>query len=193
MVALVVIIGPVGTLVGTPVFPKPPRWVNRYRRGLDIFFSFFDAPERRVWLSAESKILASTFGRFRLYRLRTVRPPLVIIFVKCREKLVGQLLECQNNCGNDYICIGGCSREMEEKEKKCPCGQLCPGSLFWKSLQLYPPRLIEFFFFCFFNWSFQMDVHATAGADALLELKIGNSKVKASFYYYKIILMILSW
>ena len=35
-----------------------------------LFCSFFcDASERRVWLSAESKILASTFGRFRLYRL----------------------------------------------------------------------------------------------------------------------------
>ena len=59
--------------------------VNRYRRGLQtypkaktsksghaIFFSFFsDASERRVWLSAESKILASTFGRLRLYRLKT--------------------------------------------------------------------------------------------------------------------------
>ena len=56
---------------------------NRYRRGLEtcpqaetsksghaIFFSFFDASERRVWLSAESKILTSTFGRFRLYRLK---------------------------------------------------------------------------------------------------------------------------
>ena len=60
--------------------------VNRYRRGLEtcpqartskrrhaIFFSFFsDAPERRVWLSAESKILASTFGRSRLDRLRSI-------------------------------------------------------------------------------------------------------------------------
>ena len=35
-----------------------------------LFFSLFsDAAERRVWLSAESKILASTFGHFRLYRL----------------------------------------------------------------------------------------------------------------------------
>ena len=35
----------------------------------NIFFSFFfDASERRVRLSAESKILASTFGRFCLYR-----------------------------------------------------------------------------------------------------------------------------
>ena len=58
--------------------------LNRYRRGLEncplaitsksgdaIFFSFFsDASERRVWLSAESEIVASTFGRFRLYRLK---------------------------------------------------------------------------------------------------------------------------
>ena len=37
---------------------------------VDTLFSslFFDVSERRVWLSAESKILASTFGRFRLYR-----------------------------------------------------------------------------------------------------------------------------
>ena len=35
-----------------------------------LFSSFFsDASERRVWLSAESKILASTFERFWLYRL----------------------------------------------------------------------------------------------------------------------------
>ena len=60
------------------------RWKNSLtRRGLEtcpqaktsksghaIFFSFFcDASERRVWLSAPSKILASIFGRFRLYRL----------------------------------------------------------------------------------------------------------------------------
>ena len=38
---------------------------------MDTLFSslFSDASERRVWLSAESKILASTFGFFRLYRL----------------------------------------------------------------------------------------------------------------------------
>ena len=97
MVALVVIIGPVGTPVATQVFLKPPRWVNH---GPSI--------------------------------------SLVIIFVKCREKLVVQLLECQNNCGNDYICIGGCSREMEEKEKKCPCGQLCPGSSFFIKHSVLP-------------------------------------------------------
>ena len=34
-----------------------------------LFSSFFDAFERRVWLSAESKILALIFGDFRLYRL----------------------------------------------------------------------------------------------------------------------------
>ena len=58
--------------------------INRYRRGLEtcpqvktsksghaIFFFFFpDASERRVWLSAESKILAFTFERFCLYRLK---------------------------------------------------------------------------------------------------------------------------
>ena len=53
---------------------------NRYRRGLEnclqasksgnpIFSLYSDASERRVWVSAESKILASTFERFRLYRL----------------------------------------------------------------------------------------------------------------------------
>ena len=64
---------------------KQRKSLNRYRRGLETcpqaktsknghayFLLFFDASERRVWLSAESKILASTFGRFRLYRLRTV-------------------------------------------------------------------------------------------------------------------------
>ena len=35
-----------------------------------IFLLFFDASERREWISAESKILASTFGRCRLYRLK---------------------------------------------------------------------------------------------------------------------------
>ena len=40
------------------------------KTGHAIFISFFsDASERRVWLSAESKIHASTFGRFRMYRL----------------------------------------------------------------------------------------------------------------------------
>ena len=56
--------------------------LNPYRRRLEtcpqpktsksghaIILSFFDASERRVRLSAESKILASTFERFRLYRL----------------------------------------------------------------------------------------------------------------------------
>ena len=38
-----------------------------------FFLLFCDAFERRLWLSAESKILASTFGRFRLYRLRAFR------------------------------------------------------------------------------------------------------------------------
>ena len=36
-----------------------------------IFFFFFsDASERRVWLSAESKILASTLVQIRLYRFK---------------------------------------------------------------------------------------------------------------------------
>ena len=35
----------------------------------NIFSLFPDVSELRVWLSAESKILASTFGRCRLYRL----------------------------------------------------------------------------------------------------------------------------
>ena len=44
---------------------------RRKRPKVDTLFSalFSDASERRVWLSIESKILASTFGRFRLYRL----------------------------------------------------------------------------------------------------------------------------
>ena len=43
---------------------------------VDTLFSslFSDASERRVWLSAESKILSSTFGLFRLYRLKAVTP-----------------------------------------------------------------------------------------------------------------------
>ena len=61
--------------------------LNRYRRGLetcpqakspnvDALFSslFSDASEQRVWLSAKSKILASTFGSFRLYWLTHKRP-----------------------------------------------------------------------------------------------------------------------
>ena len=59
-------------------------FLNWYRRGLEnpqattfksgrsattLFSSLFsDASERRVWLSAESKILACTFEHFRLYR-----------------------------------------------------------------------------------------------------------------------------
>ena len=48
---------------------------RRKRPKVDTLFSslFFDASERRVWLSAESKILASTFGRFRLYKLRNIK------------------------------------------------------------------------------------------------------------------------
>ena len=43
------------------------------RPKVDTLFSslFFDASERRVWLSAVSKILSSTFGRFCLYRLNS--------------------------------------------------------------------------------------------------------------------------
>ena len=61
--------------------------LNRYRRGLEtcpqaktfnsdrsattlFSFLFSDASERRVWLSAESKIFAFTFERFCLYRLK---------------------------------------------------------------------------------------------------------------------------
>ena len=42
--------------------------VQKWTRYFLLFFS--DASERQVWLNAESKILASTFGRFRLYRLK---------------------------------------------------------------------------------------------------------------------------
>ena len=53
--------------------------LNRHRRGLETCpqanlaksgHAFFRWSERRVWLSVDSKILASTFGRFRLYRLK---------------------------------------------------------------------------------------------------------------------------
>ena len=44
--------------------------VEKWTRYFLLFFS--DASERRVWLSAESKILASTFGRFCLYRFRVI-------------------------------------------------------------------------------------------------------------------------
>ena len=57
--------------------------INRYSRGLEtcpqaktsesghgIFFFFSDASERRVWLSADAKILASTLVLIRLYRLK---------------------------------------------------------------------------------------------------------------------------
>ena len=58
--------------------------LNRYRRGLEtcpqaktskvllLSSLFSNASKRRVRLSAESKILASTFGRFRLYRLKFI-------------------------------------------------------------------------------------------------------------------------
>ena len=72
------------------------RPLNRYRRGLEtcphaktsksghaIFFSFSDASERRLSLSTESKILASTFGRFRLYRLNNLyKPKIDWLFIK---------------------------------------------------------------------------------------------------------------
>ena len=52
---------------------KSSKLVHRRKRTkVDTLFSslFLDASERRVWLSTESKILASTFGRFCLYRLK---------------------------------------------------------------------------------------------------------------------------
>ena len=47
---------------------------RRKRPKVDTLFRslFSDASERRVRFSAESKILASTFGRFGLYRLREI-------------------------------------------------------------------------------------------------------------------------
>ena len=46
--------------------------LRRKRPKLDTLFAslFSDASERRVWLSAGSKKLASTFRRFRLNRLK---------------------------------------------------------------------------------------------------------------------------
>ena len=52
---------------------KDSKLVHRRKRPkVDTLFSslFSDASERRVWPSAESKILASTFRRLSLYRLR---------------------------------------------------------------------------------------------------------------------------
>ena len=47
---------------------------RRKRPKVDTLLSslFSNASERRVRLSAESKILASTFGHFRLYRLKCI-------------------------------------------------------------------------------------------------------------------------
>ena len=47
---------------------------RRKRPNVDTLFSslFFDASERRVWVSTESEILASTFGLFRMYRLTSL-------------------------------------------------------------------------------------------------------------------------
>ena len=42
---------------------------NLYQSGREYFLLFSDASKRRVWLSAESKILASTLVQIRLYRL----------------------------------------------------------------------------------------------------------------------------
>ena len=57
------------------------------RSATTVFSSFFsDSFERRVWLSAESKILAFTFERFRLYRLK-------IIF---RTILSGSIRHCRS-------------------------------------------------------------------------------------------------
>ena len=56
-------------------------------------------------------------------------------------------MECQNNCENDYNCILGCNRELEGKEKKCPCGQLCRGEILEKRgigyLGIQGPKIVQ--------------------------------------------------
>ena len=64
---------------------------RRKRPKVDTLFSsiFSDASERRVWLSAESKLLASTFGRFCLYRLISLQLCIECITIwelKCFDK-----------------------------------------------------------------------------------------------------------
>ena len=63
---------------------------------------FSDASERRVWLSTESKILASTFGRFRLYRLNLRRPFRTVTWVPILPGVSGSLykqgLESRSSC-----------------------------------------------------------------------------------------------
>ena len=49
--------------------------VYRHKNRREYFLPLFsDAAERRVWLNAESKILASTFVQIRLYRLKLKWP-----------------------------------------------------------------------------------------------------------------------
>ena len=69
------------TLTDTGEASKLVHRRKRPKVDTQFFFLFFsDAFERRVRLSAESKILASYFGRFRLYRLiiRLIRK--IVIF-----------------------------------------------------------------------------------------------------------------
>ena len=61
------------------------RLVHRQKRPKEDMLFFSDASERRVWLNAESKILASTFGRFRLYRLTNLlRSEMIINFTQAK-------------------------------------------------------------------------------------------------------------
>ena len=63
----------------------PTCFLNSSNSDASIFLLFFsDASERRVWLSAESKVLASTFGRFRLYRLKVTTKKIKLTIEICK-------------------------------------------------------------------------------------------------------------
>ena len=60
------------TLIDTGEDSTPVHRQKRPKMDTPYSSLFSDASERRVWLSAESKMLASTFGLFRLYRLKYI-------------------------------------------------------------------------------------------------------------------------
>ena len=79
--------------------------VQKWTRYFLIFFS--DASERWVWLSAESKILASTFGRFRLYRLTyKILWKKNLIRHQNNSRYFSVKISNKNDCGHPRLFLG---------------------------------------------------------------------------------------
>ena len=110
--------------------------VHKWRRYFLLFFS--DASKRRVWLSAESKILASTFGRFHLYRL-TSRFQVTLFLMTLLKFKSGVCLRHLSNtyfscfCFSDYFLSFSCNNHHPQVD-------ICHYPQWYLHLELVFPR-----------------------------------------------------